>query len=67
MKRREASKGKAEQASAENRFQVELDLHLFFTPLMQGNRGGVIHTRTLDLPFPPSTKIMVGGRSIEGD
>ncbi len=34
-------------------FTLELDLHLFFTPLMQDWGHGIVMTRTLQLPFPP--------------
>ncbi|EMB16515.1 hypothetical protein [Rhodopirellula europaea] len=49
------------------RYTVELDLHLFFTPLMQDWGDGIVMTRTLQLPFPPDGKIAIAGRSIEGD
>ena len=57
----------AEKDSAQYRFRVELDLHLYFTPLMRQVGDGIVLTRTLDLPFPPNGKIMIGGKSIEGD
>lgn len=53
--------------SAVNRFRIELDLHLFFTPLMRETGDGIVLTRTLELPFPPCGEIMIGGKSIEGD
>ena len=48
-------------------YTLELDLHLFFTPLMQDWGDGIVMTCTLQLPFPPSDKTTIGGRSIEGD
>jgi len=48
-------------------FTLELDLHLFFTPLMQNWGDGIMMTRTIQLPFPPDDKTTIGGRSIEGD
>lgn len=67
MKKNAATEGTGQKVTTKNRFRVELDLHLFFAPLMQEIGDGIILTRTLDLPFPPNSKIMVGGRSIEGD
>lgn len=67
MTKNSATKGTAKKVTTENRFRVELDLHLFFVPLMQELGDGITLTRTLDLPFPPNSKIMIGGRSIEGD
>ncbi len=32
-------------------FTLELDLHLFFTPLMQDWGDGIVMTRTLQLPL----------------
>ncbi len=66
MKKRATSKADPEMASIENRYRLELDLHLFFSPLMHEGHNGIILTRTIDLPFPPSSKIFIGGRSIEG-
>jgi hypothetical protein len=57
----------SQKDSAENRFRVELDLHLYFTPLMREIGGGIVLTRTFDLPFPPCGEIMIVGRSIERD
>ncbi|QEG40783.1 hypothetical protein [Roseimaritima ulvae] len=48
-------------------YKLELDLHLFFTPLMQDWGDGIVMTRTLQLPFPPDNKVAIGGRSMEGD
>jgi len=48
-------------------FKLELDLHLFFTPLMQSWGDGITMTRTIQLPFPPDDNTTIGGRSIEGD
>ena len=48
-------------------YTLELDLHLFFTPLMQDYADGIVFTRTLRFPFPPANKIAIGGHSIEGD
>ncbi len=67
MKKNIIPKRTGEKARTENRFRVELDLHLFFVPLMQETGNGIRLTRTLALPFPPNSKIMIGGRSIEGD
>ncbi len=50
-----------------SRYTLELDLHLFFTPLMQNWGHGIVMTRALQLPFPPADKIALGGQSIEGD
>jgi len=49
------------------RYTLELDLHVFFTPLMQDGGTGIVMTRTLQLPFPPADKIAIGGQSIDGD
>ncbi|MEZ6082287.1 MAG: hypothetical protein R3C56_43410 [Pirellulaceae bacterium] len=43
---------------------VLLDLHLFFTPLMHEFGDGIVFTQTFTLPFPPSPKIAIGGRSV---
>lgn len=67
MKKNSAEIGTGQKVTPENRFRVELDLHLFFVPLMRETGDGITLTRTLDLPFPPNSKIMIGGRSIEGD
>lgn len=48
-------------------FTLELDLHLFFTPLMQSWGDGIMMARTIQLPFPPDDNTTIAGRSIEGD
>ena len=48
-------------------FVLELDLHVYFEPLMNEHWPGLLFTRTIQLPFIPSTKIAVGGFSLEGE
>lgn len=59
--------GSAGSGRKDSEYLLELDLHLFFTPLMQEYGDGIVFTRTVGLPFPPADKIALGGRSIEGD
>lgn len=66
-KRARQTAGSGEPPVAAGHYLLELDLHLFFVPLMQEWGDGIVLTRTLALPFLPNGDIAIGGRSIEGD
>jgi hypothetical protein len=40
-------------------FKVELDLSLYYDPPMEDHGGGIVVTRTLELPFPPTPDLAV--------
>jgi len=46
-------------------FRLELDLRLYFVPPMTETGNGIVLTRSLDLPFPPYTGLVVFGRSMD--
>lgn len=46
-------------------FKLELDLHVYYVPPMVENRGGIVLTRTIDLPFVPSPEISIYSSAFE--
>ena len=46
-------------------FKVDLDHALYFVPPMDEHAGGIIVTRTLELPFAPSPGLMVFGKEMD--
>jgi hypothetical protein len=46
-------------------FKVALDLQLRFVPPMNESAPGIVLTRTLELPFPPTEELIVAGKSID--
>lgn len=47
-------------------FLLELDVSLFFVPPMEEHARGIVVTRTLELPFPPTTGLFITGVVING-
>ncbi len=46
-------------------FKLELDLHLYFDPPMADHGDGIAVTRTIDVPFPPWSGLLVYGRELD--
>ncbi|MFA9476939.1 hypothetical protein ACERK3_01405 [Phycisphaerales bacterium AB-hyl4] len=46
-------------------YKLELDLHLYFDPPMEDRGGGIVVTRTIELPFAPSPGLMVYGQDLD--
>jgi len=46
-------------------FRLELDVSLYFIPPMDEHGGGIMLTRTLELPFAPTPGLIVYGKSLE--
>ena len=43
-------------------FRLELDLRLYFVPLMSDTGNGITVTRTIELPFAPQIELGIAGR-----
>ncbi len=65
-KKRTTSETTATSLPPNGAFTLRLDLRYFFEPLMQDFGNGISFSRTIQLPFPPSGSVAIGGKSIEG-
>ena len=47
-------------------FVLELDVSLYFVPPMEERARGIVVTRTLELPFPPTDGLFITGIAMNG-